>query len=194
MQHLKDLEKVLINSGLDYRGNKVIDDYFLTAKINAVRDSYRCCQDNVAEAMVKWAELDDSLSILESGAGKGVILNKIKHFTDHHYYEIQMPFVVNYLSGISRNWDGVNFFDCDRKFDRILMNPPFSFGEYIKHILFGYEKLEANGLMVFLYPKTAEFKEVANKDFIEFLEKVEKRDVGKVCGECECIMGKVIKL
>lgn len=58
----------------------------------------------------------------------------------------------------------------------------------------GYKVLNQNGIMVFLYPKAAEFLKIQNASFIEFLERVEKIEVGKVCGECECIIGKIIKL
>jgi len=193
MQYLSDVEKVLLKSGVDFQSNKVIDDYLLTGNPNAVRDLYKCCNEDVAGEMVKLAELDDNYSMLEPGAGKGCILKKIAHFTDHSYCEINIGFVVNHLCHISKNFECANFFELTKKYDRVIMNPPFSFKQYVAHIFHAYELLEMNGIMVFLYPKNAEYLTVENAQFIEFLEKAEKKEVGKVCGECECVIGKVIK-
>lgn len=193
MENLSNFEQVLLNSGLPFQGNKVIDDFFLTGKPGVVRDHYRCCQDNVADKMAQLAELDDELSMLEPGAGKGMILKKISHFTDHSYCEINTKFIVDYLGPISKNFECANFFELQKTYDRILMNPPFAFNQYVAHIMHGYKLLNQNGIMVFLYPKTASCLKIQNADFIEFLERVQKIEVGKVCGECECIIGKVKK-
>jgi hypothetical protein len=194
MQYLESFEKILLKSGLDFSSNKVIDDFFLTGKPDAVRDLYRCCQGDIAELMVSKAEMNDELSILEPGAGKGAILKKISNYKDHAYCEINISFVVHHLSEISKNFICTDFFDLSQKFDRIIINPPFSFKQYVAHIFHAYELLNVNGVLVFLYPKNAEYLKIGNGEFIEFLERAEKTEVGKVCGECECVIGKIIKL
>lgn len=193
MENLSHFEQVLFNSGLPYQGNKIIDDFFLTGKPGVVREQYRSCQENVADRMIHLAELDEDLSMLESGAGTGVILKKMVQFTDHSYCEINTDFYMKHLHSISKNLECFNFFELEKTYDRIIMNPPFSFNQYVSHIMHGYKLLNQNGIMVFLYPKNAALLKIQNTEFIEFLEKVQKFDVGKVCGECECIIGKVLK-
>ncbi len=195
MHYLSDFENALYKSGLPFQGNKVIDDFLLTGNPNAVRDSYKCCQEAIATTMVGMLEMDDELSVLEPGAGKGCILKKIAHFTDHSYCEINIDFLVNHLAGISKFFECSNFFELRKKYDRIVMNPPFSHGAYAHHIIHAYNLLNPGGIVVFLYPKNALYLEIGNSNFLTFLEdtEAENTDVGKVCGECECVIGKIKK-
>lgn len=194
MHYLSDFEKVLIDGQFDFSKSKIIDDYFLTGKTGVVRDEYRSCQQNIAERLVALAEIDnENLSILEPGAGHGVILKLISKYPNHAYCEIVPEFIKDHLLQISTNWKDYNFLKHWKKYDRIIMNPPFSFGEYKKHILHAWEILESKGIMTFLYPKNSIYLNIQNKRFIEFLENVQKEDVGQVCGLCECVIGKIVK-
>ena len=47
--------------------------------------------------------------------------------------------------------------------------------------------------MVFLYPKTANYLQGKDVNFKDLLEISEQIEVGKVCGDCECVIGKLIK-
>jgi len=194
MDYLSDFEKVLINSGVDFVSNKVIDDYFLTGKPGVVRDVYKSCQENIAQRMVTLAEIDDDdLSIHEPGAGHGVILKLISGYRNHSYCEIENEFIKNYLLQISTNFETWNFLKNRKKYDRIIINPPFNFGQYKKHILHAWENLNSKGILVFLYPKNSIYLTIQNRKFIEFLQGVVKEDVGSVCGLCECVIGKIVK-
>lgn len=194
MQYLSDFEKVLINSEIDFKFNKVIDDFFLTGKPGAVRDNYKSCQENIAQRMITLAEIDnDDLSINEPGAGHGVILKLLTQFPNHSYCEIEHEFVDSYLSKISNNFVGYDFLKHKGTYDRIIMNPPFSFGQYKEHIFHAWQQLKSKGILVFLYPKNAIHLTIKNRRFIEFLEGVQKEDVGQVCGLCECVIGKIVK-
>lgn len=193
MQNISNFEKVLLKSGIDYQSNKVIDDYLLTGNPESVRDIYRCCQNDIADKMISLLEMKDNLSVLEPSAGKGMILKKILHYKNHSYCEINTSFIMDYLCKLSDNFEKYNFLYMARKFDRIIMNPPFSFKEYEKHIVHGYSLLEKNGIMVFLYPKTANYLQGKDVNFKPLLEISEQIEVGKVCGDCECVIGKLIK-
>lgn len=194
MHYLSDFEKVLINSEIDFRFNKVIDDYLLTGKTGVVRDVYKSCQENIAQRMVTLAEIDnDELSIMEPGAGHGVILRLIAKYPNHSYCEIDSEFIKTHLLSISTNFETWDFLKNRKTYDRIIINPPFSFGQYKRHILHAWEHLNSKGILVFLYPKNSVYLTVQNKRFIEFLEGVQKEDVGSVCGLCECVIGKIVK-
>ena len=193
MVTLTDFEKVLIQSGFRFRQNKVIDDFFLTGKVGAVRDSYKCCQEGVAEKMIVLAELQEEDRILEPEAGKGCILKKIIRYKNHAYCEINEDFVKNNLRAISKNFAGYDFLMHNETYDKIIMNPPFTGWQYGSHILHGYELLEKGGTLVALYPKNAELLTELNEQFIQLLNDSQRIDVGKVCGECECSIMKVVK-
>lgn len=47
MHYITDFEKVLVDSGINYQSNKVIDDFLLTGK-NVIRDTYRCSWESIA--------------------------------------------------------------------------------------------------------------------------------------------------
>lgn len=195
MHSITSLEKLLISSGLEFKESKIVDDYFLTGIDGAVREEYRCCQQDIAERMVELAELKKQDVIWEPSAGKGVILKLIKDFDGHVFSEIRVDFVVHNLLPISSHLIGLDCMGIKTVygFDKIIMNPPFSFRKYVDHILRAWELLRSKGTLVFLYPKNAIALKIQNKKFIEFLEKVEKQDVGNVCGLCECVIGKIVK-
>lgn len=193
MTDFEDFEKVLIESRVSFRNNKVIDDYFLTGKVGAVRDSYKCCQEGIAEKIVQLAELTEEDKILEPEAGKGCILKKIAGYKNHSYCEINENFVKQHLRHISKNFSGYDFLVHYGQYDKIVMNPPFSFGQYSVHILHAYELLVKGGILVALYPKNAEYLSVINEAFIDLLARAQKTEVGKVCGECECVILKIVK-
>jgi hypothetical protein len=192
MEHLTSFEKVLIESGVSFRNNKVIDDYFLTDKVGAVRDLYKCCNEGIAEKMVQLAELEEEDRILEPEAGKGCILSKILKYKNHSYCEINMDFVTELLK-ISGSFKGYDFMDHYSVYDKIIMNPPFSYGQYAKHILHAYAMLKKGGILVALYPVNGERLTVINEQFIELLGLAQKIEAGKVCGECECRIMKIVK-
>lgn len=192
MNYLSDFEQVLLKAGVDFSRNKIIDDYFLTGKVGVVRDTYKCCQEDTAATMVKLAELEEQDRILEPEAGKGCILKKIAHFPNHHYCEINENFM-SYLMEVSNNFVGSDFLQHYDHYDKIIMNPPFSFGQYKDHILHAYDLVNSGGILIALYPKNAEYLEVVNEQFIELLQIGQKFQAGKVCGECECVILKIVK-
>lgn len=192
MQEIANFEKVLLKAGVNYQESKIIDDFLLTGNPECVRDFYRCCQSDIADVMVTMLEMKDDLTVLEPGAGKGVILKKLLKYPNHCYCEKNVGFVIQHLCSLTNNFQEFNFFDVKTKFDRIVINPPFSFKEYERHIIHGYDLLKETGIMVFLYPKIANYLPW-DSGFETILKEAQKTEVGKVCGDCECVIGKVTK-
>jgi hypothetical protein len=174
--------------------SKEIDDLLLTGVEGAVREAYRCCNEKVAIKMVALAEVKDEESVLEPGAGKGVILKLLKDFANHWYCEINNDFVKDYLYYISDKFVTSNFLVCTNRFNKIIINPPFSFNQYAAHILHAYELLLPGGILVALYPKNAELLPITNHEFLKLLATGETIDVGNVCGQdTSCKIFKVVK-
>ncbi len=191
MQEVANFEKVLLKAGINYQESKIIDDFLLTGNPDCVRDFYRCCQDHVADLMISMLDMADDLTVLEPGAGKGVILKKLLKYPKHAYCEKNISFIID-LCKLTDNFKRFDFFDLMESFDRIVINPPFAFKEYEKHIIHGYDLLNSGGVMVFLYPKIANYLPWESS-FETILKEADKTEVGKVCGECECVIGKVTK-
>jgi predicted RNA methylase len=110
----------------------------------------------IANMLVKMAELKDCDKILEPSAGRGAIIKAIKdegsHFVD--YCEID-DINLSYLKKIDNiNFVGTNFlnYTVDRNndflYDKIIANPPFNKNQDINHIEKMYELLNNKGVLV----------------------------------------------
>ena len=113
---------------------------------------------HVVEQMLDLAELDPEHRVLEPSAGTGVILDALRArgITNLCYSEVNIDLVKRLREkGYDRPYH-YDFLDWDIErtqasnfgFDRILMNPPFSGGDDIKHILHAGALLRPNGRLV----------------------------------------------
>jgi protein-L-isoaspartate O-methyltransferase len=109
----------------------------------------------LADRMVQLAEIRPEHRVLEPSAGTGNLLRAIGPEPDKVAVEID-PRLVEVLarSGFSGlHIHQGNFLECNGDigtFDRIVMNPPFTRGEDIKHIKHAAEHLRPGGVLVAL--------------------------------------------
>ncbi len=157
IERIEDLERSLI--GRDIPG------YFPTPR-------------DLAQRMVKLAQLEEGQAVWEPSAGKGNLAEVI----------VQSGIAVNLsvseidytLQQILKLKDFVLIgSDCltlrDRSFDRIIANPPFSHGLDIVHIRHYYECLRSDGRLVTLSSTSYTFRK--NKLFREFKKWLEDKCV-----------------
>lgn len=192
---ISELEKFCLKVyGKHFFETKEVDDFILTGKYLKERPYYKCCNSEVAKKMVELSELKNEDKILEPSAGKGCILELIKQYPNHSYCEINSEFTQKYLLSISNNFIGNDFMQVWDRFDKIIMNPPFSSNQYKNHIIHAYDILNEGGILVCLYPNNAQYLEQTNQQLIELFNKGQHIDVGNVCGEnTKCNIFKIVK-
>lgn len=107
------------------------------------------------ERMLQLADIRSHQSILDPSAGKGDILDAIEekfHDKDLSFYAAEINSTLrNILSKKGYGLVSVDFLSypvVQRKFDRILMNPPFEQGQDADHVTHALQMLEPGGRLV----------------------------------------------
>lgn len=127
----------------------------------------------VAERVVELAEISEGQSLLEPSAGQGALLDCIP--VKCHILAIE-PLAENamYLERKGYNYCYSTFEDTYNalpKFDRVIMNPPFSGQRDIKHFLMAYDLLKEGGVIVGILSENALYYDTdTTKNFNVFLK------------------------
>lgn len=108
--------------------------------------------DNLADELVKLAEIKQDDTILEPSAGRGSIIKAINKVTNikPDCYEL-MPDNITYLnqSALQFNLIGEDFLKHENKtYTKIIANPPFTKNQDIKHLMEMYNCLSPGGRLV----------------------------------------------
>lgn len=130
MKHdaIKEAERALV-------GSKVGIDFFPTPAA-------------VARRMVETAGIEPGMSVLEPSAGNGNIAEEIrKAGVEPDVVEISES-LRKVLKAKGFNIVGHDFNDTEGKYDRIVMNPPFSKNQDIEHVQRAYGMLKTGGRLV----------------------------------------------
>lgn len=130
--------------------------------------------NELADYLVQLAEVAHGHEVLEPSAGRGAICSAIrrKSLANISVYEISdVNLDYLYKIGFIRIL-GKDFLKADdKKFDRIIANPPFSKNQDIDHILKMYDKLADGGVLVSIASSHWTFgKEKKCQEFRRFLE------------------------
>jgi len=139
---------------------------------------------SIAEDMVSKAQITNKNNILEPSAGMGAIVKAIHNKLGQHdtvfVCEIN-PQMRDELSRIDYvNIVGEDFleYNCS-DYDRIIMNPPFTGGQDIDHVLHAYRILKNGGILVTIMSTSWQFGQTKKpKAFREWMNKLD--DEGKV--------------
>lgn len=123
--------------------------------------------NNVAKHVVELAEIEEGNSVLEPSAGWGNLLDPISVKCDILAVE---PLMEN--SDVLRR-KGYNhcvttfedFYKTNLRFDRVVMNPPFSGQRDIKHVLMAYDLLKNNGVLVAIISENALYYQTELSDY-----------------------------
>lgn len=130
----------------------------------------------IADKLVEYAEIDNyQIPILEPSAGRGKIIKSIQDICSCQidYCEIN-EINRKYLDKISN----INFLEedflklkTDKKYKRIVANPPFSKNQDIDHIMKMYELLDEHGILVSISSSHWQMaKEKKCQEFRKFIE------------------------
>lgn len=108
--------------------------------------------ESLAKELVEYADLKETDSILEPSAGQGAIIRAINENCTSipDCYEL-MPLNVSILqkSGLKFNLLGNDFLQhTEKKYDKIVANPPFTKNQDIEHLQLMYKCLNEGGRIV----------------------------------------------
>lgn len=170
---------------------KLIVDKILNQNISNIKKSTQFfpTPTKVVNLMLEQVQISESDEILEPSAGQGAIILELIKLTDKriNFCEIEEVNIVvlNEKCGKWINQVGNDFLKLkDRKFDKIIANPPFSKSQDIDHIKHMYELLNKDGVVVSL--SGTSWKKNMNKksvDFRDWLSHIEHRVIDLQAGE-----------
>lgn len=128
---------------------------------------------DLAKKMIEMAELKETDMVLEPSAGLGAI---VKHIENGRLFfnDINQNFVDSLAYDLMVAGKDIfsqscqNFLKTNDKFDKIIMNPPFTKQQDINHILHAYSLLNPGGILVSIVSESPFFRE--NKKSVAFRE------------------------
>lgn len=183
-----DVNKVLVALGgkwnrkekghvFDYDPEEALETAIMTGEIVDKKKLFQFFEtpENIAKELCNMAEITKDSNVLEPSVGKGRIADAA--------YECHP----NKLVGLDINTElerylkdkpyqtllGIDFleYETEEKFNRIVMNPPFTKHQDIKHFMKAYEILAECGILVSIMSIAPFFREdKISKDFRNFLE------------------------
>jgi hypothetical protein len=108
----------------------------------------------LAHELVYYADLKNHDSVLEPSAGQGAIIEHINkvvpNVTPDCYELMDVNRVMLAKKDLKYNLVGEDFLTCDKKYDKIIANPPFAKDQDIKHIQHMFKCLKKGGRLVSL--------------------------------------------
>ncbi len=128
---------------------------------------------NIAVRMCELACLDENSVVLEPSCGDGAIADVIWQYNPKSLHGIELNAAMNatLLSKPYTTQCGIDFLTVNnRGWNRIIMNPPFTKGQDIKHVLHAFDLLEPGGILVAIIGAAGMFHtdktSVAFRDFL----------------------------
>lgn len=153
----------------DHDPSDDLDSMLLTGEMIDMKKIYQFfpTPKKIAEKMCDLAELTNRCTVLEPSCGRGDLADVIYSSGVGSILAIELnPDMQRYLSDKPYKTEtGIDFLefakqpDNHSRFDRIIMNPPFSKHQDVDHILTAYELLESNGILVSVISPSPFFRE-----------------------------------
>lgn len=156
-------------------GAEISNRYALSrAKVNAASKArsirgYHPTPPEVGSLMLQYAEIKDGMEVLEPSAGNGSLADLIRsnYRVNLTCFEIA-PVLQQVLTLSGFNVAGPDFLrsgmDHLERYDRIIMNPPFSKGRDIAHVRQAYKCLKFGGRLVAIMSEGVFFRKDASAD------------------------------
>ena len=124
----------------------------------------------VIERMLDCALIEPDMDVLEPSAGTGSIVDEIVKITKN-VDVLEVNYTLSEILKMKKhNIIGDDFINTniDKKYDRVIMNPPFERLQDIDHVKRGYDCLKPGGVLVAIMSPGAFFRE--DKKCVEFRE------------------------
>jgi predicted RNA methylase len=159
----------------------LLDEMINTGEVTDAKKEFQFFEtpQDIAIQMVKRMNIEDSDVLLEPSAGKGAILKNFPSLNRSYAVELN-PENASFLN---ENFPNVHVFARDFLdpslysdssfpvgFDKIIMNPPFSKHQDIKHIFQAWDILNKDGMLISVVSESPFFREdKLSKEFMNLL-------------------------
>jgi len=161
----------------------IIDNVLLTGEVIDKKKEFQFFETppELARELVEYAEVDEDMLCLEPSAGSGNIANALAKITSKENIiciELQKNLADNlcklgyktayddFLKIISPDNSGIT--TTAIKYDRIVMNPPFTKQQDIEHVIHALKFLKNDGILVSVMTPAINYR--TNKKTLQFLE------------------------
>lgn len=143
-----------------------------TGEVEETKKTYQFypTPNKIAEYMCNLAQLDGESVVLEPSCGTGAIADVIWSYQPKSLYAIELNVELqDTLTNKQYNvCCGVDFLTVSGQWNRIIMNPPFTKGQDIQHVLHAFNQLAPNGILVAIVGASCMFN--SDKKSIRFRE------------------------
>lgn len=138
---------------------------------NSVEYQFYATPEALAQTVNDLAEIEDNHSVLEPSAGLGSLLLNVNAEQITCVDVSALHCSVLKEKGFKEVICG-DFLELDSmgKFDRVIMNPPFSKGRAEAHLIKAFEHLEVGGILVAVLPGSMHNKSILSSADCEFLK------------------------
>lgn len=157
----------------------LLDNLILTGETTDLKKEYQYFPTPkiIAHAMVEMAEIKPSDWLLEPSAGQGAIADAFPRGNKFTLVELNAK---NCEVLLEKDYDPIHGdfltftpFSLGAKYDKIVMNPPFSKQQDIDHVLHAFDLLKVGGILVSVVSESPFFrsnnKSVAFRNFLQDL-------------------------
>mgnify|MGYP000843959059 CR=1 FL=1 len=167
-------EFIMYRAGKSEQSKVTMLERSLAGKSNVGIDYFPTPKE-LAERMVEMADIQPGMSVLEPSAGNGNIADAIKNAG-------VIPDVIELSSTLKEILEakgypivGTDFMEFDsKKYDRIVMNPPFGNSQDAQHIMHAYSLLKPGGRIVAIAGEGIFFRK--DKKSVEFQEFMDEKN------------------
>ena len=140
-----------------------IDEAILTGEYTDRKKEYQFfpTPSDVAEQLCNWADIREDTTVLEPSCGKGNIADAVWKRNPKKLLGIELnKDMEQYLEGKPYEViTGQDFLQYEgERWDRIVMNPPFSRQQDIDHVMKAYELLAPDGILVSVMSTSYQFR------------------------------------
>jgi hypothetical protein len=127
-----------------------IDQIIVSGEVDLPKDEYEFfpTPHHVADTMHNIAGVTTYMHVLEPSAGRGALVHRLEDVYVHCIEK--MPANAKYLREEGYQVEEADFMNVTARqdFDRVLMNPPFSKGQDVKHVTHALRFLKPGGRLV----------------------------------------------
>jgi hypothetical protein len=127
---------------------------------------------NIGEKLIQFADIQDSDILLEPSAGRGAIFNLFPSNNTKVAIELMHENCEDLKKQGHNNILEMDFLNyAEQGFDKIIMNPPFSKQQDVKHIFHAWDLLAEGGKLVSIVSESPFFRDnELSKKFRKFLD------------------------
>lgn len=160
--------KTYINYKFDYNPQKVFEDVIFHGTMpDQKTHQFYPTPEIISEYVIRTADIKEDDKILEPSAGRGNLLRFLPSYVNKHnvtcveiseiFSKILLTKYPNTLNTDFLKW-AEKALETNKRYDKIIMNPPFSNGRCVAHIQAAAKLLNTNGRLVAILPSTYENK------------------------------------